>query len=369
MKRNILLILLAAVLVSPAAWARAAKYETVKLDPASPEILYTGRTMVQDGAVVCNWSGVYAQLKFEGSALKINCRTDRKVMLNVWVDNPMGAEADLVVTVGQKDSSIVLASGLGKGQHKAFIQKRSEGGQGTLFINSYELTGKLLPADPGKERLIEVIGDSYTCGYGTEPSHKNDPFKVETENCNYAYGCIIARYFDADYRLVSHSGIGVARNFNDGGKYTMVDLYSRTLDTEEDCPAWDHKSARKPDVVIIYLGTNDFSRGKAPTLSNFCKKYKSLIDQVKSAYGESVPVVCVGSRIDEMAGTYVKEAVERCGHSNVSWMQFNATIHNNEDELGASNHPNYRGQKKKAMALIPYVATATGWQLEDKPVR
>ena len=101
MNRKVIVLLLAALAVSTAAQARVARYETVKVDATDPQISYTGRTMVQDGAVVCNWSGVYAQLKFEGSALKINCRTDRKVMLNVWVDNPMGAEADLVVTVGQ----------------------------------------------------------------------------------------------------------------------------------------------------------------------------------------------------------------------------------------------------------------------------
>lgn len=332
---------------------------------SAPEIRYTGRTYIQNDTVLCSWSGVNACVRFEGVNLAIDCRTDKQAMLNVWIDKPMGPHADMVVTVGQRDSIIVLAQGLEKGEHTVFIQKRTEGAQGTLFVNGFAIIGKLLPAPEAKSRIIEVIGDSYTCGYGTEPSHKNDPFKVETENCNYAYGCILARYFDAEYRLVSHSGLGVARNFNDGGKMTMTDCYSYALDDNTDKYKWDPSSEPRPDIVIIYLGTNDFSRGKQPTLNHFCKRYKELIGKVKSAYGDDIPVLCVGSRIDELAGYFVKEAAQRCAFKNISWMQFTEKIHNNEDELGASNHPNYAGQRKKAMALIPYVSTITGWPLGD----
>lgn len=336
---------------------------------SSPEVRYTGRTLNQNDTVLCSWSGVYAHIRFEGARLSIDCRTDNSVMLNVWVDKPMGVEADSVITVGRSDSTIVLASGLGKGEHSVFIQKRTEGNQGTLYINGYSIIGRLLQAPEGKARLIEVIGDSYTCGFGTEPSHKTDPFKVETENCNYAYGCIIARYFDADYRLISHSGIGVARNYNDAPEKTMTERYSHSLDNASNFTPWTFEGSRTPDVVVIYLGTNDFSRHKQPSLNKFCSDYRTLIGKVRSAYGDNVPIVCVGSRIDDLAGYYVKEAVARCGYKNVSWMQFNDKVHNNEDELGASHHPNYKGQKKKAMALIPYISTVTGWSLEDKVVR
>jgi hypothetical protein len=49
-------------------------------------------------------------------------------------------------------------------------------------------------------------------------------------------------------------------------------------------------------------------------------------------------------------------------------MQLNERVHNDEDELGASWHPNYKGQKKVAMSLIPYISTLTGWPLEEKAV-
>ena len=50
-----------------------------------------------------------------------------------------------------------------------------------------------------KERHIEFVGESYTCGYGTESCDRNDLFLAETENCNLTYAAITARYFGASW--------------------------------------------------------------------------------------------------------------------------------------------------------------------------
>lgn len=377
MKSTRLLIIAAACLIAVSVSARSKT--AAKTIPASSEgIVYVGRTEVTDSIVSLSWSGVYCHVRFTGPSLSMNCSSDGKALINVWRDRSMSAHADAVETIRLsdttaclKDTTIILAQGLGKGEHEVIFQKRTEGSQGALKISGFTIEGDLLQASTGRERLIEFIGDSYTCGFGTENSVKTDPFTPETENCNYAYGCIIARYFGADYRLLSHSGIGAARNYGDGTGKTMVDRYGETLDAdfeEEKDLSWDFSSARHPDVVVIYLGTNDFSRGKQPKLSIFCQKYKAIIDQVKNAYGEEVPVVCMASKIDETMGYYVKTAAENCGHRNVAWLQLGNRIHNDEDELGASYHPNYKGQKKVAMNLIPYISTVTGWELENKVI-
>ena len=35
-------------------------------------------------------------------------------------------------------------------------------------------------------------------------------------------------------------------------------------------------------------------------------------------------------------------------------------------DLGAVWHPNYKGQMKMAMSLIPYMSTITGWPLKKE---
>jgi hypothetical protein len=48
---------------------------------------------------------------------------------------------------------------------------------------------------------------------------------------------------------------------------------------------------------------------------------------------------------------------------------FPAQHHNTDEDLGAGWHPTYNGQKKLAFSLIPYIATITGWGLQDVPVK
>ena len=47
-------------------------------------------------------------------------------------------------------------------------------------------------------------------------------------------------------------------------------------------------------------------------------------------------------------------------------MVLTGKVHDSAGELGASYHPNYAGQTKKAYAILPYVSTITGWPIEDK---
>ena len=50
-------------------------------------------------------------------------------------------------------------------------------------------------------------------------------------------------------------------------------------------------------------------------------------------------------------------------------MAVSKSAHNYEDDLGASWHPNYKGHKKVASCMIPYISTLTGWEMEEKPYR
>ena len=38
------------------------------------------------------------------------------------------------------------------------------------------------------------------------------------------------------------------------------------------------------------------------------------------------------------------------------------------NDMGANFHPNHRGHRKLASAIIPYIATITGWEMPEKVV-
>lgn len=371
MKRTVS-ILAAAALMAISADMNAGKAKQPVLTPASDtRIEYTGRITTDGEDVSFDWSGVYLRVRFKGPYIAMKCSDTKNCWFNLWIDREMGPEADRKFLVGAKDTLITLAEGLGKGEHEIILQKRTEGEQGRFTIHSFLTQGDLIQAKGRRSRHIEFIGDSYTCGFGTESSSRNDPFEAKTENCNLTYAAIVSRYFNADYNLVSHSGQGIVRNYDDYRPgYNIPDRYTQAFDEDPQTP-WNPETAphKSPDIVVIYLGTNDFSTGKQPVLSEFVRRYVELLGKVKAHHGEEVPVLCIATAADPAAYDYVRTACQSSGMKNITYMSFSPGVYDYDTDLGACWHPNYRGHLKWASCVIPYIATATGWEMEEKTLR
>ena len=360
MKRIGILFVLAVMALTAAARERI---------PASDaRVTYVGRTFVtQDGAVSFDWSGVYARISFTGGYLALEAGDTGKDYFNVWIDREPSAEPDRVVVI-DRDTTVVLFSQKERKPlaHKVVIQKRTEGEQGRATFRAFEADG-FLQAEGVRERLIEVIGDSYTCGYGSENSVREDPYRPEDENPAKTYADMLGRYFGADILRVAHSGQGIDRNYNDAGRgWHMPQRYLQTFDLARE-PAWTFEG-KKPDITIIYLGTNDFSTGRQPGFPEFKAGYVRLLQAVKAHYGQDHPVLCVAPKHTLDHHDYIRRVVESCGLPAVYYAGLPVEVHNNDSDLGASWHPNYTGHLKKAYILVPVVSTLTGWPMENKPV-
>ena len=123
MKRFLPILCAIVLSVAPVGAKNPAKNAVKAALPASSEkITFIGRTLPVDGAVSFDWSGVTA----------------------------------VVCT----------------------IQKRNEGRQGRLTFKGLCTDGEFLQARSLKDRKIEAIGDSYTCGYGTEGKDRSEGFKL-----------------------------------------------------------------------------------------------------------------------------------------------------------------------------------------------
>ncbi len=374
----------AALLCCISVLAAAQTPETI---PASDSrITYIGRTLTDGQTVSFDWTGVYMRVRFQGASLSLKASDTKKNYYNVWIDGEssdpnavMAREPDKIISIAGKDTTIVIFSesemkeAFGKkaaaSPHQVTLQKRTEGEQGTTTLVSFTTDGSFLQADAPKARVIEYVGDSYTCGYGSENSVKTDPFKPETENQNKTYACIAARYFDAEQIVVAHSGMGIARNYNGNlNDRFMPDLYLRTFDQEKE-PEWNADGCVKPSITVIYLGTNDFSTGSQPARKRFVANYIRLMQEIKANYGEDYPILCVAPKNDLGMFDYIREAFLTCGLSNVHIMALTTEVHDADGDLGASYHPNYKGHTKKAFAIIPYISTITGWEMSGKEIK
>ncbi|MDP3437485.1 MAG: SGNH/GDSL hydrolase family protein [Bacteroidales bacterium] len=330
-------------------------------------IRYTGRIVKnEDGSVSFDWSGSYMELKFTGSFLAIKVSDTRKNYYNLFVN---GVEQGVVETFG-KDSVIVLASGLKGKNNVVRLQKRSEGEQGKSTIHTLYLskTGKILEYNPGRTRHIEFIGNSLTVGFGTEGKSKDEKFLASTENCNLAFGAIISRYFNADYTLIAHSGWGAVRNYGDTSRVSRISMKDKMLQTFDMEPGqmWNFTSY-KPDIVVINLGSNDFSTKPHPLKEEFLGAYSIIIDRLREKYGD-VPILCVAPNRGP-AFEYLQEFVRARADKRLHFTAYLQGVYNSDSDLGSVGHPNYSGQQKLAMVLIPYISTATGWALSPLPIR
>lgn len=333
----------------------------------SKEITYIGRVVRADGTVTADWSGTTAVVTFQGRTLTMNYDEARVDYVNIWIDREPDVEADAVLKLETGAHAVELCNFKKKGTHTVYIQKRTEGETGCITFRSFNTDGVLLPSRPWKKRIIEIVGDSYTCGLGVEAPDSSSPARAEEENCNKSYSGILGRFFDADVVRISHSGRGIVRNYNDGDPAgTMPVRYLRALDEKEN-PVWE--PSYHPDIVVIYLGTNDFSVRKQPYLETWRRSYQILLEEIRAFHGDEVPILCVASSINALLGDYVKEAALHCGLPGVYWAAISKGAHNDQSDMGAIGHPNYWGMRKVAACMAPYIATLTGWELPAIPLQ
>ncbi|MCQ2158414.1 MAG: GDSL-type esterase/lipase family protein [Bacteroidales bacterium] len=342
--------------------AAVCRAETI--DGCDARVTYVGRTCTEDGAVFFDWSATTVKVKFTGSVLNLHCADTHADWFNVWIDKEPSKQEDARIKICSRDTTIQLFKGR-RATHEVILQKRTEGEQGTAYFIGFSTDGKFLQT-AAKPRIIEFVGDSYTCGYGTEGLSRESPFLPEEENPALTYAAVVSRYFGAEAVHISHSGRGVARNYGDFNQHeSMVSLYTQTFDqfcTDRWTPSY------KADVVVVFLGTNDFSIGKQPLRESWNEKFCKLLHEIRD-FHPGVPIICLASTVGEDMDSYVENAVRLSGLPNVKWFALEPGIHNDSTDLGAVWHPNYNGQRKTAFSLIPYIATATGWEMSDIPVK
>jgi lysophospholipase L1-like esterase len=231
-----------------------------------------------------SWGPIYLKAKFEGTSVGIKLKDAANTFAYSIDGGPMKVLGPTSAT------EHALASGLADGEHTLELARRSEGGFGKTVVGGLVLDpGKnLLAPEPRPAHKIEIIGDSISAGYGDEGGGGNTP---ANQNGYMAYGPQLARMLDAEWSVVAHSGQGMYRNGCEALPPTarhMPDEFKLTQHPAVPGGNWDF-GAWKPDVLVIALGTNDFSDyppGSCahPTDDAFESAYGAFIDFARGVY-------------------------------------------------------------------------------------
>jgi lysophospholipase L1-like esterase len=175
---------------------------------------------------------------------------------------------------------------------KVRLIKLSEAPMSVIGVKEILTDSAKIEPVPEKKLKMEFIGDSITCGYGTDDEDANHHFMTSTENITKSYSFLTAEELGADYSMVSYSGYGIISGYTEGEKNTserVPPFYEKVAFTRgrfgegvnlTEIP-WNFESF-VPNLIVINLGTNDDS---------YCKDYEDRQKEYQQNYTEFLKTV------------------------------------------------------------------------------
>ena len=351
--------------------ARRLRSESASEVPATdPRIRVMGRHRTEaDGAVDFGAAGVTFAIRFRGTRLDARLDDAHRDGGHNWFTVVVDEGEPVRFRTRPGQHVYTLTSGLDDGEHTLWLSKATEGQNGSNRLVAFG-GAEILTADPLPERRIEFIGDSITAGYGVDP----EPVACgagtwyDPTHAWQAYGPRLARRLRAQWVLSAVSGMGMHRNWNSLAP-VMPDVYDGLyLEYATDNPAWD-ASQYRPDLVVVALGTNDFSAGdgEAPRAAldgeAFVYDYVRFLERVRQQNPEA-EILLLDSPVFEgeqrglLAG-YLREIASRraeAGDVAISTFSFEGRY-----VEGCDGHPGMAGQQAMADELEPVLRSLTGW--------
>lgn len=212
----------------------------------------------KDGGVSFGWPGIYFEGRFRGAAIRVRFETPAEHM-RLFID---GEEKLLSRKLHETDTII---RGLAFGEHIVRLEKMTESQTGGGRFQGFFTDGEPLPTRP-RSRRIEFIGDSFTVGYGNTSGTRTCPGTMvhDTTDTQQAFGPLLAKRMDADYRVNAYSGFGIVRNYGgDMSGSSLPAIYPR-LKPDRKEPVETIGRGWQPQLIVINLGTNDFSTPLKP---------------------------------------------------------------------------------------------------------
>lgn len=358
------------------------------------QLRWTGRTLY-DGAkdaLFFNWTCAGFTVRFVGTRLEMEAvafaeqypgEGENLPWFAVFLDEETDVNKKFSLSAGE--NTVVLFESESKQEHTLRLVKLSEGSKGRSGLRALQLSGELLdlPSEP-KQRKIEFIGDSITCGFGNEMPPEAQVFSTEQENGLLSYAGVCANLLGAQYQFISVAGIPLCWSRAEDyrivlpwvpefrtsvrtmeGYYRYADRYHEEAEGKTDhFTPWDFRRF-EPDTIVINLGTNDAFRirisGNDPAEeAHFQEHYVSFLKQVRALNSADAWIVCtLGSMDYYLYDNIVKAARqyrEETGDRRVRCMKFGA-IDPWGEGLGGLGHPNVKTQTRMGRELAALLET------------
>ncbi|MCM1022894.1 MAG: GDSL-type esterase/lipase family protein [Prevotella sp.] len=329
-----------------------------------------GRTYFNEDKLYCALSGTGAEFSFTGTKCTVNVsgdsgaanasNADNQARVGIYVNGERVID-DMVDNL--RETYDVFESDTPQDVTVSIV-KLSESPMSTIAIGDIKVTGSVIKPTADKDVLIEFIGDSITCGYGADDPVKENHFSTKTEDVTKAYAYKTAQLLDADYSMVSFSGYGIISGYSDGKKKVteqQVPKYYTKLgyswaSNGSFVPAsidWDF-TVRRPDVVVVNLGTNDdsYTGSDEERQLEYSAAYVEFLKTIREKNPDA-KILCTLGIMGDRLFEYVQKAADdytaETGDKNIYTMKFD--VQSPDDGYSADWHPSVTTHDKAAAKL------------------
>ncbi len=339
--------------------------------PDDRNIQYTGRIdFTNPGRPRLIGAGAYFEVKFSGTACDILLEAQNSNDNHGYIATEIDGKYQGRIKVTKYKTQYEIAKDLEDTEHTLLICKATEAQNGYIDFLGL-MCPELLPLEKNKERKIEFIGDSITCGMGLDTSETpcDSAQWYDQHNAYLAYGPLVCRQLNADWLLSSVSGIGMIRNWNSPGP-TMPDVYDNTYLNMDSALKWDAKIFI-PDLVSICLGTNDFSDGDGSyergelDSAGFVAEYIRFVKRIRNRYPHA-QICCLSSPM--LSGQKSAQLQKNLSHviQHMKDVENDNKVHmfvfSQVSASGCSGHPDEQEHREIAKELLPFFRKVMDWQ-------
>ncbi len=315
------------------------EYKKYSLSEISDNLKIIGRSTTDGQGITCDFtaSGIEFTAEFQGE-LKLTLYATDTSYFTFIVD---GVSSERIC-VNSGESTVTVASSENMSEHSVRIIKQTEAQMSLVTLKSLELKGKLSGPAPNKDTYIEFIGDSITCGFGNLCENVTpDAGTSLYEDGTKAYAFLTAEKMNADYSMVSCSGIGVDIGWADDNISAFYPLLSYYRSKTE-----MHKPDRTPDIAVVNLGRNDYTKGQS-TEDSFKREMNSFVASLRALYGNETKIVWVYGMMGPCMENSIIEVISELGGENANL--YAVELPANYD--GGGSHPSAEAHESAATEL------------------
>lgn len=345
----------------------------------------TGRTLFAENIRYLGFSGSSISFSFEGRRAQALIRSNANEwgvdcgVLRGWIAVYADEEEEPVrrICLDKEEAVYTLYESEQERRVTLTVVKYSEAAFGKCGIRYLEIdTDRLLPPPAPRERKLEIIGDSITCGYGVEAENELQPFDTAMENPAKSYSLLTAKALEAEASLISWSGNGIISGYveetaeapSDGCLmpkiYEYTDLSCSEMLYGPDEGKWEKWDFGRfvPDIILVNLGTNDCSWCKdiPERKENFRDRYVEFLGAVRG-HNPKAQILCMLGTMDQRLLKEAEEAVRIFSETDSAAHFLALPPQNPADGYGADWHPSPLTQRMTAELVTAEVRRIMGW--------